>query len=38
MSCPSFSCYYIEGSEQQALAVKPKEAEKYNKKVDDFGF
>ena len=29
---------YIEGLEKQSLAFKPKEAERFNKKVDSFGF
>jgi ferredoxin len=38
--CPvlPYQAIYIEGSEKQTLAVKPKDAEKFTKKVDDFGF
>jgi len=38
--CPvhPYPAIYIEGTESQKLALKPKEAEKFTKKVDDFGF
>ena len=38
--CPArpFVAIYVEGNKTQALAIKPIEAEKFNKKIDDFGF
>ena len=38
--CPvhPYPSIYVEGAEKQTLAVKPKEAEKFNKKVNDLGF
>lgn len=38
--CPvqPYEAIYVEGSSKQLLAEKPKEAEKFEKKVEDFGF
>jgi ferredoxin len=38
--CPAkpYAAIYVEGAKTQILANKPPEAQKFNKKVDDFGF